>query len=90
MGEKRGTVDRRGAAGVETIGVLPSQLLVSDITMAVVCAIVGGFWGGLLPDLVEPPRHYNLRGFFHSIRLGRYLPLVMLLSLMGNFLEPRF
>ncbi len=71
-------------------GDLLSYLSTSDPITMVVFAIAGGFWGSTFPDLVEPPINYNHRGFFHSVGLLKRIPVVMIVSLLFSFYDPRF
>ncbi|MFC2143988.1 metal-dependent hydrolase [Candidatus Aenigmatarchaeota archaeon] len=48
-------------------------------------ALVGGFIGSLLPDRIEPAKHYTHRDFFHSKTLMRVLGVIMLVSLPISF-----
>jgi len=54
------------------------------------CAIVGGFWRSMFPDLVEPPDHYTHRGFLHSLYLLKRLSILMLGGLLLTIFHPRF
>ena len=72
------------------LSVILSYLAALDQTTNIVLAIAGGFWGSILPDLLEPPRHYTHRGFFHSVKLLKRLPFVVLVGSVFAVLEPRF
>ena len=51
-------------------------------------ALVGGLIGSLLPDRIEPAKHYTHRDFFHSVKLMRILGIMLLVSLPLSFLIP--
>ena len=69
---------------------LSSYLLGLDLPRTMGYAIVGSFCGSLFPDLVEPPRHYTHRGFFHSMDLLRRIPFPMMFGFLFAFINPRF
>ena len=51
-------------------------------------ALLGGALGSLIPDVLEPPRHWTHRQFFHSKTMLRYLLIGLTVMLLPSVFIP--
>jgi len=51
-------------------------------------ALIGGAIGSVFPDVIEPPRHWTHRRFFHSKTMFRYLLIGLVVMFIPSLFIP--